>query len=142
MFCEQMHDIYYQQDFCVTQIGNIELIFQGLTTQKAQEVFARDGPNALTPPKTTPEWVKFCKQMFGGFSLLLWIGAILCYFAYFIVATTYEEVPGDNVSRCIASTDAVFYISIRKQLCNCELCYLFAFSVRGVTSSVIKYGFL
>uniref|UniRef100_A0AAY4AD87 Sodium/potassium-transporting ATPase subunit alpha n=1 Tax=Denticeps clupeoides TaxID=299321 RepID=A0AAY4AD87_9TELE len=49
----------------------------GLTNAKAAEFLARDGPNALTPPPTTPEWVKFCRQLFGGFSILLWIGAIL-----------------------------------------------------------------
>lgn len=36
---------------------------QGLTSGKAAEILARDGPNALTPPPTTPEWVKFCKQV-------------------------------------------------------------------------------
>jgi sodium/potassium-transporting ATPase subunit alpha len=71
---------------------------QGLTPDRAKEVYARDGPNQLTPPKTTPEWVKFCKQLFGGFSLLLWIGAILCFIAYSIQASTYDEPPGDNVS--------------------------------------------
>ena len=72
-------------------------MLQGLTTQKAAEVLERDGPNELSPPKTTPEWVKFCKQLFGGFSMLLWIGAILCYVAYSIQASTYEDPPGDNV---------------------------------------------
>jgi sodium/potassium-transporting ATPase subunit alpha len=57
----------------------------------------RDGPNQLTPPKTIPEWVKFCKQLFGGFSILLWIGAALCFIAYSIQATTSEDPPGDNV---------------------------------------------
>lgn len=57
----------------------------------------RDGPNALTPPKTTPEWVKFCKNLFGGFALLLWIGAILCFIAYGIQASTVEEPADDNL---------------------------------------------
>lgn len=48
----------------------------GLTGQQAREVLERDGPNALTPPKKTPEWVKFCKNLFGGFSLLLWMGTL------------------------------------------------------------------
>ena len=26
--------------------------------------------------------VKFCKNLFGGFALLLWLGAILCFLAY------------------------------------------------------------
>ena len=71
---------------------------QGLTSEQAKRVLERDGPNELTPPKTTPEWVKFCKQLFGGFSLLLWIGAILCFIAYSIQAGTFEDPPGDNVS--------------------------------------------
>lgn len=70
---------------------------RGLTAAKAREVLARDGPNALTPPKKTPEWVKFCKNLFGGFALLLWIGAILCFIAYSIQATTFEEAPDDNL---------------------------------------------
>ncbi|XP_022668604.1 sodium/potassium-transporting ATPase subunit alpha-like isoform X3 [Varroa jacobsoni] len=69
----------------------------GLTSQRAREVLERDGPNALTPPKKTPEWVKFCKNLFGGFSLLLWIGAVLCFIAYSIQATTFEEPPDDNL---------------------------------------------
>lgn len=71
---------------------------QGLTTQRAKEILERDGPNQLTPPKTTPEWVKFCKLLFGGFSILLWLGAILCFVAYFIQYTSFEDPPGDNVS--------------------------------------------
>lgn len=71
---------------------------QGLTHSKAQEFLARDGPNALTPPPTTPEWVKFCRQLFGGFSILLWIGAILCFLAYGIQAGTEDDPAGDNVS--------------------------------------------
>ncbi|MBV94784.1 Sodium/potassium-transporting ATPase subunit alpha-3, partial [Eschrichtius robustus] len=70
---------------------------QGLTHSKAQEILARDGPNALTPPPTTPEWVKFCRQLFGGFSILLWIGAILCFLAYGIQAGTEDDPSGDNV---------------------------------------------
>lgn len=70
---------------------------QGLTNAKAAEYLARDGPNALTPPPTTPEWVKFCRQLFGGFSILLWIGAILCFLAYAIQAATEDEPAGDNV---------------------------------------------
>lgn len=70
---------------------------QGLTNAKARDFLARDGPNALTPPPTTPEWVKFCRQLFGGFSILLWIGAILCFLAYAIQAATEDDPAGDNV---------------------------------------------
>ncbi|CAH2094418.1 unnamed protein product [Euphydryas editha] len=69
----------------------------GLSHAKAKENLERDGPNALTPPKQTPEWVKFCKNLFGGFALLLWIGAILCFIAYGIQASTVEEPSDDNL---------------------------------------------
>lgn len=86
---------------------------QGLTAQRAKEVLERDGPNALTPPPTTPEWVKFCKLLFGGFSLLLWIGAILCFIAYSIQASAYDDPPGDNVSAFICSKIRIFLIILR-----------------------------
>ncbi|KAK6311125.1 hypothetical protein J4Q44_G00191800 [Coregonus suidteri] len=70
---------------------------RGLTNAKALEVLAREGPNVLTPPPTTPEWVKFCRQLFGGFSLLLWIGAILCFLAYSIQVATEDEPANDNL---------------------------------------------
>uniref|UniRef100_A0A3Q0T634 Cation-transporting P-type ATPase N-terminal domain-containing protein n=1 Tax=Amphilophus citrinellus TaxID=61819 RepID=A0A3Q0T634_AMPCI len=72
-------------------------VLPGLTNARAAEYLARDGPNALTPPPTTPEWVKFCRQLFGGFSILLWIGAILCFLAYAIQAATEDEPAGDNL---------------------------------------------
>lgn len=55
------------------------------------------GPNTLTPPKTKSEWKKFLAQLFGGFSLLLWIGAILCFIAYGIQVSTIEHVLPDNL---------------------------------------------
>lgn len=72
---------------------------QGHSPEKAQEILTRDGPNTLTPPKTTPEWIKFCKQLFGGFSLLLWTGAILCFVAYSIQMYFKEDSTKDNVSQ-------------------------------------------
>lgn len=82
-------------------------IVQGLTNAKAAEYLIRDGPNALTPPPTTPEWVKFCRQLFGGFSVLLWIGAILCFLAYAIQAATEDEPAGDNLYLGIVLTAVV-----------------------------------
>ena len=67
----------------------------------------RDGPNRLTPPPQTPEWVKFCQNLFGGFSLLLWLGAILCFLAYSIQAGTFEEPPDDNLYLGIVLTAVV-----------------------------------
>ncbi|KAG8178711.1 hypothetical protein JTE90_024833 [Oedothorax gibbosus] len=69
----------------------------GLSPEQARRILDRDGPNALTPPPTTPEWVKFCKQLFGGFAILLWVGALLCFIAYSIQTTSMEGAPDDNL---------------------------------------------
>ncbi|XP_033836239.1 sodium/potassium-transporting ATPase subunit alpha-3b isoform X2 [Periophthalmus magnuspinnatus] len=82
-------------------------IVQGLTNSRAAEFLKRDGPNALTPPPTTPEWVKFCRQLFGGFSILLWTGAILCFLAYAIQAATEDDPAGDNLYLGIVLTAVV-----------------------------------
>uniref|UniRef100_A0A4W3JMI5 Sodium/potassium-transporting ATPase subunit alpha n=1 Tax=Callorhinchus milii TaxID=7868 RepID=A0A4W3JMI5_CALMI len=70
---------------------------RGLTNTRASEILAEEGPNALTPPPITPEWVKFCRQLFGGFSILLWIGAILCFLAYGIQVALDDEPSNDNL---------------------------------------------
>jgi len=79
----------------------------GVTADIAKRNFARDGPNALTPPKQTPEWVKFCKQLFGGFAMLLWIGAILCYFAYGIRVAREKDPAEDELYLGIVLTAVV-----------------------------------
>ncbi|XP_050440874.1 sodium/potassium-transporting ATPase subunit alpha isoform X2 [Adelges cooleyi] len=67
----------------------------GLTHAKARENLERDGPNTLTPPKTTPEWIKFSKQIFGGFSALLWVGAFLCFLAHKAETSTTNDANDD-----------------------------------------------
>lgn len=81
---------------------------RGLSDEQARSNLARDGPNALSPPKTTPEWIKFCKQLFGGFAALLWSGAILCFVAYGITEATYDDAPKDNLWLGVALTVVVF----------------------------------
>merc|ERR1711887_148549 len=70
---------------------------QGLTDAAAAAGLAEHGKNELTPPPTTPEWVKFCQCLFSGFAMLLWLGAFLCFLAYSIQASAYEEPPDDNL---------------------------------------------
>lgn len=101
---EDLDELKKEVDFDEHKISLEELVSRlgtdlnrGLTEEKARQVYNRDGPNALSPPKTTPEWVKFCKCLFGGFALLLWIGAILCFVAYGITEATYDDAPKDNL---------------------------------------------
>merc|ERR1719427_794727 len=83
---------------------NIE---QGLTDTQAAKGLAEHGKNELTPPPTTPEWVKFCQCLFSGFAMLLWVGAFLCFLAYGIQASAYEEPPDDNLYLGIVLTGVV-----------------------------------
>merc|ERR1712156_425583 len=69
---------------------------QGLTDAAAAAGLAQYGKNELTPPPTTPEWVKFCQCLFSGVACLLWLGAVLCFLAYSIQASAYEEPPDDE----------------------------------------------
>ncbi|VDD83150.1 unnamed protein product [Mesocestoides corti] len=92
-------------ELCERLETNIET---GLTSEQAKTRLDRDGPNALTPSKVTPEWVRFCKNMFGGFASLLWIGAVLCFIAHGIVTGTQENPSGDNLYIGIALTTVVF----------------------------------
>merc|ERR1712134_224193 len=68
--------------------------------------------NALTPPPTTPEWIKFCKNLFSGFAMLLWFGAILCFIAYSIQASAFEEPPDDNLYLGIVLTAVVTFSGV------------------------------
>merc|ERR1712168_1208128 len=80
---------------------------RGLTADLAKKGLELHGPNALTPPPTTPEWVKFCQNLFSGFACLLWLGAILCFLAYGIQASAYEEPPDDNLYLGVVLTAVV-----------------------------------
>lgn len=55
---------------------------KGLTAAAARAALAKHGPNQLTPPRRTPVWVRFLRELTGFFSLLLWGGAALCFVGY------------------------------------------------------------
>ncbi|XP_046479774.1 sodium/potassium-transporting ATPase subunit alpha [Neodiprion pinetum] len=67
------------QRLCEKYNTNIEF---GLNNERAKNVLERDGPNAISPPKITPEYIKFLKCMCGGFATLLWTCAALCFVLY------------------------------------------------------------
>lgn len=70
---------------------------KGLTAAEAHVRLIRDGLNVLTPPHQTSEWIKFARNMFGGFALLLWVGAVLCFIAYGIQVYNTDNPPEDNL---------------------------------------------
>merc|ERR1712227_868571 len=111
---ERMDDLKQELELDVHKVDLDELykrfetdINKGLTAAQAAEGLKKHGPNALTPPPTTPEWVKFCQNLFSGFAMLLWIGAILCFVAYSIQASAYEEPPDDNLYLGVVLTAVV-----------------------------------
>ncbi len=65
----------------------------------------RDGKNVLRPPKSESLFWAFMKHMLGGFSLLLWAGAIMCFVVFAIDVATTEAPQYDNVSRSEQSTN-------------------------------------
>uniref|UniRef100_A0A8C6U157 Sodium/potassium-transporting ATPase subunit alpha n=1 Tax=Neogobius melanostomus TaxID=47308 RepID=A0A8C6U157_9GOBI len=96
-FLNALRDISHCQTWARLTLCCFLFPLQGLTGARVKEILLRDGPNSLSPPVTTAEWVKFCKHLFGGFSTLLWIGAILCFFAYSIQAASEYEPVKDNL---------------------------------------------
>lgn len=74
---------------------------KGLTTAEAMKRQKLFGFNELTPPYEKPEWLKLLEEMYGGFSTLLWIGAILCFIAWGIKYddndNVYEDTEPDNL---------------------------------------------
>merc|ERR1719431_1958936 len=79
----------------------------GLTESEAKTRLEKDGPNSLTPPAKTPTWLKFIKTMFGGFAMLLWIAAALCFLAFGIDASSTDEPSPDNLYIGFALTGVV-----------------------------------
>merc|ERR1711988_2095836 len=87
-------------------------VADGLTDDQVKKGIAEYGLNQLTPPPTTPEWVKFCQCLFSGFAMLLWAGAILCFVAYGIQASAFQEPPDDNLYLGVVLTTVVVVTGI------------------------------
>ena len=81
------------QELCTKLKTNNET---GLTEVLAEQLLKDNGPNLLTPPKETPEIIKFLKEMTSGFSLLLWVGAALSIIAFIIQYTSDPTSPFDS----------------------------------------------
>lgn len=56
---------------------------QGLDELVAGSRLVKEGRNVLQPPKDLPLAVKFLITLFEGFGMLLWVGAILCFIAWY-----------------------------------------------------------
>lgn len=56
----------------------------GLSKSRAEHLLQLYGPNKLKMMKESSKLLQFFKCFFGGFAVLLWIGAVLCIVAYFL----------------------------------------------------------
>ncbi|KAK1330298.1 hypothetical protein QTO34_010486 [Cnephaeus nilssonii] len=75
---------------------------KGLSASLAAELLLRDGPNALRPPKGTPEYVKFARQLAGGLQCLMWVAAAICLIAFGIQASEGDLTTDDNLYLAVA----------------------------------------
>ncbi|KAL6035282.1 hypothetical protein STEG23_024865 [Scotinomys teguina] len=75
---------------------------KGLTSSLAAELLLRDGPNALRPPRGTPEYVKFARQLAGGLQCLMWVAAAICLIAFAIQASEGDLTTDDNLYLALA----------------------------------------
>ncbi|XP_056400076.1 potassium-transporting ATPase alpha chain 1 isoform X2 [Hyla sarda] len=83
-------------------IEELELKYQtsisrGMKTSYAGEILIRDGPNELKPPKGTPEYVKFARQLAGGLQCLMWVAAVICLIAFGIQCSQGDLTSADNL---------------------------------------------
>lgn len=69
----------------------------GLTSGAAAAGLATYGPNRLSPPKKTPEWIKLLRKMFSGFGIILFLGSALCFIAYGVQFSYNTDPPMDNL---------------------------------------------
>ncbi|KAJ2944392.1 hypothetical protein O0L34_g18402 [Tuta absoluta] len=70
---------------------------KGLTSTKAMMMLQFYGHNTLTPASQNSWWKLLLKSLFTGFSILIWLGALLCLVAYLIEAATKTNASKDNL---------------------------------------------
>ncbi|XP_031762229.1 potassium-transporting ATPase alpha chain 1 [Xenopus tropicalis] len=72
-------------------------VTKGMKATFAAEILIRDGPNELKPPKGTPEYVKFARQLAGGLQCLMWVAAVICLIAFGIECAQGDLTSADNL---------------------------------------------
>lgn len=63
------------------------------------EILRVNGPNKLTPARSIPAVLKLLRCLFGGFNILLWLGALASVLSYLIeYRETANETNKENVT--------------------------------------------
>ncbi len=68
----------------------------GLTVAQARANLELYGPNEIVSEVRVPEWIRFCKSLFGPAMYILWAGVILCFADYSVEAGKQESPPFDS----------------------------------------------
>ena len=61
-------------------MGGVRLAV-GLTSAEAADRLRRDGANVVPRPRRTPAWLRFLRELTGFFAIMLWVAAVLAWFA-------------------------------------------------------------
>ncbi|CAG2118794.1 unnamed protein product, partial [Medioppia subpectinata] len=56
----------------------------GVTDSEASYRYARDGPNAFTPPKQTPWFILLGREMSTAFAIIIWIASAISLICFFV----------------------------------------------------------
>ncbi|XP_023801835.1 potassium-transporting ATPase alpha chain 1-like, partial [Cyanistes caeruleus] len=75
---------------------------QGLSEAVAAERLLRDGRNELRPPRGTPGWARFGRQLAGGLQCLMWVAAVICLTAYGVQRGEGDRGSSDNLYLAVA----------------------------------------
>jgi len=86
----------------------------GMSVEAAQRSFAKYGRNELTPPATTPWYVKFIQEMTGFFSLLLWGASAACFISYSLIPEVENLYLGIVLAAVVWVTGCFSYLQNRK----------------------------
>ncbi|KAL0584985.1 hypothetical protein ABG067_005122 [Albugo candida] len=89
-------------------------ITDGMSTHDVDRRLEQDGPNRLSPPKQTPEIVKYFREITGLFSLLLWLGGALCIILYFVQGDPNNLYLGIVLFLVVVITGTFSYFQNRK----------------------------
>eukprot|EP00300_Choanocystis_sp_HF-7_P018430 c20036_g1_i2.p1 GENE.c20036_g1_i2~~c20036_g1_i2.p1 ORF type:complete len:1130 (+),score=293.90 c20036_g1_i2:316-3705(+) len=63
-------------------LAELQTSRRGLSSEEAARRLTENGPNMLTPPPKTHWVIKFLRTLWGGFQLMLWVAAVLCFAVY------------------------------------------------------------
>lgn len=63
-------------------LTELKTSLKGISSAEAEQRLQLYGKNAITPPPTTPFWLKVFWELVGGFQLMMWFGSILCWIVY------------------------------------------------------------